>query len=120
KPHEAAKAPAAPSAAQREQEKALTVLNATKRGDVVVLLFTSPGAADDTATRQAVAALHGLEHVTVVSAGLDELTTFRPILQGAGVTQVPSVVVARSHQGARLIQGYVDANPLRQDVAAAP
>lgn len=113
------KAPAKATPAQVEQAKVDSVLAAFKRGDVVVLLFTSSGSADDAATRQSVAALHGLKHVTVVSAGLGELAAFRPILQGAGVSQVPAVVVAHGQQGARLIQGFVDANTLRQTVADA-
>jgi len=119
KPKAAAKPKPAKPALTADQRKALTVLQAVKRGDVIVLFFTQTGAADDSATSAAVASLHGMKHVTVVSAGLNDLTTFRPILQGAGVSQVPAIVIARASHGAQLIQGYVDSNTLRQNVADA-
>ena len=92
---------------------------AMDRGDVVVFFFTHPGAADDTGTRQAVKALRGVDRVTVVRTGLNELTTYRPVLAGAGVSQVPAVVVARADKPARLLEGYVDGRSLRQTVADA-
>jgi hypothetical protein len=41
------------------------------------------------------------------------------VLQSAGVTQVPALVIVHGHSGARVLQGYVDANTLRQNVADA-
>ena len=99
--------------------KAAAVLAAYKRGDAVVFFFTHPGAADDTGTRQAVKALAGVDHVTVVRAGLKELTAYRTVLTGAGVSQVPAVVVARADKPAHLLEGYVDGRTLRQTVADA-
>jgi hypothetical protein len=55
----------------------------------------------------------------VVKAGLEDLAQFRPVLEGAGVSQVPSVVIARKGKPARLIEGYVDRGTLRQSVADA-
>ena len=99
--------------------KAAAVLAAYKRGDAVVFFFTHPGAADDTGTRQAVKALAGVDRVTVVRAGLKELTAYRSVLTGAGVSQVPAVVVARADKPAHLLEGYVDGRTLRQTVADA-
>jgi hypothetical protein len=99
--------------------KAMIVRKAAARGDAVVFFFTKPGAADDTATRMGVNALRGVDHVTVVRAGLNELTAFRPVLAGAGVSQVPAVVVASAGRPARLLEGYVDGGTLRQTVADA-
>jgi hypothetical protein len=109
----------APVATDPAAQKAAVVNKALDRGDVVVFFFTRPGPADDTATRQAVNALHGLRHVTVVRAGLEDLTAYRPVLQGAGVSQVPAVVVVKKDAKARLIEGFVDGGTLRQNVADA-
>jgi hypothetical protein len=99
--------------------KSVIVTEALDRGDAVVFFFSRPGPADDTATRGAVNALRGEDRVTVISAGLDELTAYRPVLSGAGVSQVPAVVVAHAGKPARLLQGYVDGGTLRQTVADA-
>lgn len=112
-------APVTLTPAQVEAAKLAGVVTAINRGDVVVFLFTGPGAADDTSTRAAVESLRGTKGVTVVEAGLKELFVFRPILAEAGVTQTPAVVIAKAHKDARLIEGYVDAQTLRQSVADA-
>ena len=124
--HEAVAKPATkPKAAAPAPHKAAvssTAVNVTKalaRGDAVVFFFTRAGAADDTGTRQAVKAAQGTPHVMVVRAGLKDLTAFRPVLSGAGVSQVPAVVVAHAGRPARLLQGYVDPGTLRQTIADA-
>jgi len=99
--------------------KSVIVTEAFDRGDAVVFFFSRPGAADDTGTRGAVNALRGEDRVTVISAGLNELSAYRPVLSGAGVSQVPAVVVAHAGKPARLLQGYVDGGTLRQTVADA-
>ena len=99
--------------------KSVIVTEALDRGDAVVFFFSRPGPADDTGTRGAVNALRGEDRVTVVSAGLNELSAYRPVLSGAGVSQVPAVVVAHAGKPARLLQGYVDGGTLRQTVADA-
>jgi hypothetical protein len=113
---EATKPAAKPQTAASTAER---VRSALAQGQVVVFFFTRAGAADDTGTRGAVQALHGVKHVLVVKAGLEDLTTFRPVLSGAGVTQVPSVVVVHKGKKARLIEGYVDRGTLRQSIADA-
>jgi hypothetical protein len=102
-----------------EQRTAIKVTKALAKGDAVVFFFTRAGAADDTGTRQAVRAIKDRPHVTVVRAGLKDLTAFRPVLSGAGVSQVPAVVVAHAGKPARLLEGYVDSGTLRQAIADA-
>ncbi|MEA2427127.1 MAG: hypothetical protein QOF37_755 [Thermoleophilaceae bacterium] len=122
KPAVAKPQPAKPSPAKvigaAAQPLAVKVTQALGRGDAVVFFFTRPGPADDTGTAQAVRAARG-RHVLIVRAGLKDLTTFRPVLSGAGVTQVPAVVVAHAGKPARLFQGYVDSGTLRQTIADA-
>ena len=48
-----------------------------------------------------------------------DLELYRPILSGAGVSQVPALVVAKSGKKAHLLQGFIDARTLRQAVADA-
>ena len=99
--------------------KTLPAIKALARGDVVVFFFTQPGAADDTGTREAVKTLKGDKGVSVFTIGLDDLETFGPVLNGAGVSQVPAVVIVRAGQKGRLLQGYVDSRTLHQTVADA-
>ena len=127
KPHKAAPAPAKPAtpatppkpAVDPQTAKVLPAINAYKRGDVVVFFFTHAGPADDTGTRQAVKALGHPKHVSVFKVGLNDLELYRPILSGAGVSQVPALVVVKSGKKAHLLQGFVDARTLRQTVADA-
>src|SRR3954470_13156711 len=99
--------------------KTQPALKALARGDVVVFFFTQPGAADDTGTREAVKTLKHQKGVSVFTIGLDDLETFGPVLNGAGVSQVPAVVIVRAGQKGRLLQGYVDSRTLHQTVADA-
>jgi hypothetical protein len=114
KPAQPAK-PAVPKA----EATAVRVRVALQKGEAVVFFFTRAGPADDTGTRGAVQALHSVKHVLVVKAGLQDLTAFRPVLSGAGVSQVPSIVIVHKGQKARLLEGYVDRGTLRQNVADA-
>jgi hypothetical protein len=112
-------APKPPTTSKPKASLAARVKSALARGDAVVFLFTRAGAADDTGTRQSVQTLNGMKRVMVVKAGLADLTDFRPVLAGAGVSQVPSVVIVHKGEPGRLIEGYVDAGTLRQNVADA-
>jgi hypothetical protein len=111
--------PAPKPAVSPEVAKTLPAIKALARGDVVVFFFTHPGPADDTGARIAVRALAHEKHVSVFEVGLEDLETYRPVLAGAGVSQVPAIVVVQAGRKARLIQGYVDSRTLRQTVADA-
>jgi hypothetical protein len=86
---------------------------------VVVFFFTHPGPADDTGAAIAVRGLAHQKGVSVFKVGLNQLETYRPVLAGAGVSQVPAIVVVHAGRKARLLQGFVDARTLRQTVADA-
>jgi hypothetical protein len=127
KPDTARKAPAEERAAKPDakpagpsaHDTAVEVTRALGQGDAVVFFFTHHGAADDQRTRQAVASLRGQKRVMVVQAGLKDLADYRPVLAGAGVSQVPSIVIVRADKPARLLEGFVDRGTLRQNVADA-
>jgi cytoskeletal protein RodZ len=110
--------PAKP-AVSPEVARTLPAIKALARGDVVVFFFTHPGPADDTGTRAAVHSLKGEKGVSVFTVGLNQLETYGPVLNGAGVSQVPAIVVVRAGQKGRLLQGYVDSQTLHQTVADA-
>jgi hypothetical protein len=86
---------------------------------VVVLFFSKTGAADDTGTRSAVRSIRGMKGVAVYSPNFDDLSDYRPVLAGTGVSQVPSIVIVKPGQKAELFEGYVDAKSLRQQVTDA-
>ena len=114
KPQTPPKAPVAPEVA-----KTLPAVKALARGDVVVFFFSHAGPADDTGARQAVNSIRHDKGVSVFTVDLQDLATYRPVLAGAGVSQVPAVVVVRAGKKGRLVQGFVDARTLRQTVADA-
>ena len=115
----AANRPAKPrpaSGAPAEVERAATALG---QGKVVVLFFSRPGAADDTATHQAVQSLQSMKGVAVFDASFDRIAAYRPMLSGLGISQVPATVIVRPGRRAVLFQGFVDSGTLRQNVADA-
>jgi len=112
--------PAAPKPAPKTADQtAIEVTRALGQGKAVVFFFTHHGAADDQQTRQAVKTLSGRKNVMIVQAGLEDLADYRPVLAGAGVSQVPSIVVVHADEPARLLEGYVDPGTLHQTVADA-
>lgn len=119
KPQTPSKPQAAKPAPSDEVAKVLPAIRALARGDVVVFFFTHPGAADDTGARLAVKSIARQKGVSVFTVGLGDLTTYRPVLSGAGVSQVPAIVVVRAGRKARLLQGFVDPGTVRQTVADA-
>jgi hypothetical protein len=125
---DAAKAPAAkpapklsPAEVAKLKDDALlvSVARALGQDDVVVLFFSRPGAADDTGARSAVRKLRGTKNVQVFSPRFEDLENYRPILAGAGVSQVPSIVIAKPGRKAVLVEGFVDRKSLRQQVEDA-
>jgi hypothetical protein len=108
-----AQAPAVPAEVQ-------AAANALAANKVVVILFSKPGgAADDVGARTAVRALRGTPRVEIFNASLDEVSAFRPMLSNLGISQIPSTVIVRPGKKAVLLQGFVDAGTLRQNVADA-
>ena len=89
------------------------------RDHVVVFFFTTPGAADDTGARVAVDEIDGTKGVKVIRAGLDDVGAFRPMLAQLEISQVPATAIVRPGKKAVLLQGFVDAGTLRQNVADA-
>ena len=92
---------------------------ALAKDQVVVFFFTKPGAADDTGARIAVRSLEGMKRVKVFKADIAEVGAFRPMLSQLEISQVPATAIVRPGRQAVLLQGFVDAGTLRQNVADA-
>ena len=116
----AVKKPKPKAAIPADVQKAADALDANK---VLVLLFTKPGAADDTQTRLASRAVQRMKGVVFVQAGIERLAAFRPMLDSSasslGISQIPATVIVRPGRQAVLLQGFVDPGTLRQNVADA-
>jgi hypothetical protein len=93
--------------------------DALAKNQVVVFFFTHPGAADDTGARVAVQTLKGMKRVQVFSADISKVGDYRPMLSQLQISQVPATVIVRPGRQAVLLQGFVDAGTLRQNVADA-
>jgi hypothetical protein len=115
---QATQAPSKPKLSAKER-MLVDVKAALGKDQVVVLFFSRPGAADDTGARSAVRKLRGMKGVEVFSPSFEDLSDYRPILAGTGVSQVPSIVIAKQGKNARLVEGYVDQKSLRQQVEDA-
>ncbi|MEA2350131.1 MAG: hypothetical protein QOG86_1072 [Thermoleophilaceae bacterium] len=100
-------------------DRVVAAAKALGQDKAVVFFFTNPGAADDVGTRVAMKSLRGMRRVKIFDASLDELAAFRPMLSNVGISQIPSTVIVRPGKKAVLLQGFVDAGTLRQNVADA-
>jgi hypothetical protein len=99
--------------------RVLDAARALGEDKAVVFFFSKPGAADDVGARVAMKSLRGMDRVEIFDARLDELATYRPMLASVGISQIPSTVIVRPGKKAILLQGFVDAGTLRQNVADA-
>jgi hypothetical protein len=105
-------APGVPAQVQR-------AANALGKDQVVVFFFSNPGAADDTGARVSLKSIEGMKGVAVFKAGLEDVGAYRPMLAQLEISQVPATAIVRPGKQAVLLQGYVDAGTLRQNVADA-
>lgn len=111
---DAAEVPAAPR----------DVARALGRKQVVVLLLSQSGAADDEVTRRSVRRIEadrirGKRKVAVFSDRIHNVGEYRGVIGSLGVSQAPSIVVVPPSLEARLLEGYTDYRSLRQHVADA-
>ncbi len=60
-----------------------------------------------------------MKRVKVVKADLADVGAFRPMLSQLEISQVPATAIVRPGRQAVLLQGFVDAGTLRQNVADA-
>src|SRR4051794_39703337 len=106
-------------AKKKDDAEVISVAKALGEKDVVLLFFSRPGAADDTGAEQAVEKLDGTKGLQIFSPNFENLDTYRPILAGVGVAQVPAIVIVKPGKKAELVEGFVDRQSLRQQVEDA-
>jgi len=96
-----------------------SVAVALAQGKTVVLLLSDDKSADDHSTADAVHSLKGkVPNVKIFSDRLSRLGSYRAIVSRVGVSQSPAVVIVRGSK-ARVVEGYVDPETLRQQVIDA-
>jgi hypothetical protein len=100
-------------------DREAAVARAIGRGRTVVLFFFQRHASDDAATAAAVKAVRGTRGVAVFTDRINHLGRYGPLIGRVGVSQAPATVIVDSKRHARLIEGYVDAGTLAQEVADA-
>ena len=84
-----------------------------------MLFFYQRGAADDGATARAVAGLRGRRGVAVFSDSVTRVARYRGVIEGMGLAQAPAIVIIGRDRKAALVEGFVDAETLAQEVADA-
>jgi hypothetical protein len=85
----------------------------------VVVFFTQSNSADDEAVGRSVGALRRGGRVSVFRANLSDVSRYRQVIAEDSVTRSPSIVIIGPDRRARVIEGYVDARSLAQEVADA-
>jgi hypothetical protein len=93
------------------------VARALAKRHIIVLFFFRPGAADDSATKQSVAAVrHASRKVRVFSAPLSKLSDYRRLISGLDISSAPATVVVGRDRRARVLEGFLDGGTLKQEV----
>ena len=114
-----AAAPAKPKTDPAVPAQVQAAADALAQDKVVVFFFHKPGAADDTGARVAIRSLDGMKGVEVFKADVAQIGDYRPMLAQLQISQVPATAIVRPGKKAVLLQGFVDAGTLRQNVADA-
>lgn len=94
------------------------VARALRAKRVVVLVFTQGGAEDD-AVRDAVGEVRGRRGVSVFSDRVEDITDYRRVVGELEVDRAPAVVIVRRDGKAEVVEGYIDAGSLVQQVEDA-
>lgn len=96
----------------------LKVARAFAKKQVVVLYFGGPGS-DDVLTAESVRSLRASagRGVAVFMDKLSNLADYRRVVEGLDVSQAPSIVIVDRAKKAQVLEGFIDAGSLRQDVA---
>jgi len=94
------------------------VAQAFAKKQVVVLYFGGAGT-DDVLTADSVRSLKATAGpgVAVFMDKLSNLADYRRVVEGLNVSQAPSIVIVDRAKKAEVLEGFIDAGSLRQDVA---
>jgi hypothetical protein len=94
------------------------VAQAFAKKQVVVLYFGGPGS-DDALTADSVRSVKASagRGVAVFMDKLSNLADYRRVVEGLDVSQAPSIVIVDRAKKAQVLEGFIDAGSLRQDLA---
>ena len=92
---------------------------AIARRQVVVLLFSQRGSADDRAAAAAVADVRGTRGVAVFTEPVERLARYGEVTRSIQISQVPATLIVGRDRKARVLEGLVDGQTLRQAVRDA-
>ena len=95
------------------------VARAVRAHQKVVIFFRNPRGLDDQATAEAVRSLRAHSKAKVFTDDVRSVDRYGKILEDVGVNQAPAIVIIDRRHKAHLIEGYVDAEALAQEVADA-
>ena len=100
------------------------VARALNQGKVVVLFFYEPAAADDQATKAAVAAVRSgagaaAARVRLFQDLVARISSYRQVIGNLGISQSPALVVIDRDRKPQLLQGYLDSGTIEQTVRDA-
>jgi hypothetical protein len=110
---------AQPSAAAASTDNPKRVARAIEAHRPVVIFFHNPKGLDDQATAEAVRAFDRRSGVQVFTDRVESVDRYGELVSNLGVSQSPSIVIVDGRGQARLIEGYIDAETLAQEVADA-
>jgi hypothetical protein len=113
-PHAANRNPAShhPSVSTR-------VAHAVRMERVVVLLFSAKRGAEDAAARAAVRALPRSGRTAVFQDDVTRVARYRRVIPTTGINRSPAILIIGRDHRARIIEGYIDPDSLRQSVRDA-
>jgi hypothetical protein len=82
-----------------------------------VLFFRQRHGADDAATAESVAALRRRGgRIAVFSDRIEDLADYRRLTQGLDIAQAPAIVIVGRDRRTQLVEGFIDAESLAQQV----
>jgi hypothetical protein len=112
--------PARPAAHKKDPGAALglpaSVAGAIGAHKTVVVLFYRHGSADDDATAGAVSSVKS-KRVSVFLASPKQFGSYRRLVGGLDLSSLPATVIVGKDRSARVLEGFVDARTLAQEVA---
>jgi hypothetical protein len=112
--------PARPAAPKKAPGAALgipkSVAGAIGAHKTVVVLFYRRGGADDDATASAVNSVKS-KRVSVFLASPKQFGSYRRLVGGLDLSGLPATVIVGKDRSARVLEGFVDARTLAQEVA---
>jgi hypothetical protein len=102
---------------ERAKRKPRAVSRAVARHKKVVIYFHQAGGLDDSITHGSVVALGKRKSALVFEDSVANVASYGQVVMSVGVTRAPSIVIIGKSGRARLLEGYIDAGALAQEVA---